>query len=324
MILNVLSLFLTSLCTKYWQIFLSQGLMSGIGCGLMFCPTISLLPTYFNKRRALAMSSTAAGSATGGLIIPAMVNSLLPRLGFAWTLRCLGFFSLATLLPGLFFLRQRLPPRSTGPIVEWQAFREVTYTCFAAGMFWVLLGLYVGFFYLSSYSRDALGTSLSTSSNLLMVMSAVGFPARIIPGLMSDGWTGPLNLLIPFVFCSAITAYGWAGVTNVSGLYAWAVIYGGFAAAVQGLFPVALSSLTDDLKKIGVRMGMVLTIVSFAALTGSPIAGALVQAGSTVRDGKNQTSYLYMQMFMGSVMMLGSGLLIVARFKRFGLRAVKG
>ena len=299
MVINVLGVFMTSLCHEYWQIFLSQGLMSGIGCGLMFCPTIALLPTYFEKRRALALSGAAAGSATGGLIIPAMVNSLLPKIGFAWTLRCLGFFSLATLLPGLFFLKQRLPPRATGPIVEWKAFREVPYLCFASGMFFVILGLYVGFFYVSSFARDALGSSVSTATNLLMVM---------------------LNLLIPFGFCTAITAYGWAGVSNIPGLYVWAVIYGVTSAGVQGLFPVALSSLTDDLKKTGVRMGMVLTIVSFAALTGSPIAGALVQADHNTGTGE----YLYMQMFMGSVILLGSGLLVVARVSRFGFEVVKG
>ncbi|EEA19682.1 hypothetical protein TMatcc_009825 [Talaromyces marneffei ATCC 18224] len=320
MVIAVLSLFLTSLCHEYWQIFLSQGLMSGIGCGLMFCPTIALLPTYFEKHRALALAGAAAGSATGGLIIPIMVKSLLPKIGFAWTLRCLGFFSLATLLPGLFFLRQRLPPRATGPIVEWEAFREVPYLCFAFGMFFVILGLYVGFFYVSSFARDALGASVSASTDLLIVMSAVGLPSRIIPGILSDAFTGPLNLLIPLAFCTAITAYGWAGVSSIPGLYVWAVIYGITTAGVQGLFPVALSSLTDDLKKTGVRMGMVLTIVSFGALTGSPIAGALVQADQNRGPGE----YLYMQVFMGSVILFGCGLVTVARITRFGFKAVKG
>ncbi|OKL63022.1 hypothetical protein UA08_02046 [Talaromyces atroroseus] len=317
MFIATLSLFMTSLCTEYWQIFLSQGIMQGIGCGLMFCPTLSLLPTYFDKRRALAMSATAAGSATGGLIIPAMINSLLKEAGFAWTMRALGFFTLATLLPGLFFLRQRLPPRPSGPIVELAAFKEIPYLCFAIGMFFVLWGLYVGFFYVGSYARDILGVSTSTSTDLLMVMGGIGLPGRIVPGLVSDAWTGPLNLLIPFAISTAVTAYGWYGVHSTPSLYVWAVIYGLVSAGIQGLFPVALSSLTDDLKKTGVRMGMVLSIVAFAALTGNPIAGALVQADD---DG----SYLYMQMFMGSVMLLGTILLVIARVNRFGLTWTKG
>jgi MFS family permease len=262
------------------------------------------------------MSATAAGSATGGLLVPAMVNSLLGEVGFAWTLRVLGFFTFATLLPSLFFLRQRLPPRTTGPIVEISAFREVPYSSYAVGMFFILWGLYVGFFYVSSFASDVLDTSTSTSSALLMVMSGVGLPGRIIPGLVSDAWMGPLNLLIPFAFGSAIVSFGWNGVHSISSLYVWAVIYGLVSAGVQGLFPVGVSSLNDDLKKSGVRIGMAMTIVSFAALTGSPIAGALVQA-----DNGN---YLYMQMFMGSSITLGMVLLIVARVHRFGFAWVKG
>jgi hypothetical protein len=45
-------------------------------------------------------------------------------------------------------------------------------------------------------------------------------------------------------------------------------------------------------------MGLVLTVVSFAALTGSPIAGALAEV-----DNGN---YLAAQMFAGSCMVLSS------------------
>ena len=31
------------------------------------------------------------------------------------------------------FLKQRLPPRKSGPMVEWPAFRELPYTLFAIG-----------------------------------------------------------------------------------------------------------------------------------------------------------------------------------------------
>jgi MFS family permease len=315
-LLAVLSIFMTSLCTQYWQLVLSQGILQGIGCGLMFCPTLSLIPTYFDKRRAVAMGSVAAGSATGGMLFPGIVNALLPKIGYAWTMRTLGLVTLTTLLPGALFLRQRLPPRKTGPLVEWGAFKEVPYTLFGIGMYLTFWGLYVGFFYISSFAHDAVGASVATSTDMLMIMSAVGFVARIVPGLISDRWTGPLNLLIPFTVASAITAYGWAGVHSIGGIYAFSPTYGIVTAGVQGLFPVGLSSLTTDLKKIGVRMGMVLTILSFSALTGNPIAGALVQ----VDNGR----YLYMQMFMGSAMMAGGLCLLGARIARFGFAPVRG
>lgn len=93
-------------------------------------------------------------------------------------------------------------------------------------------------------------------------------------------------------------------------MIAFSVIYGLFAAGIQSLFPATLSSLTTDLKKMGVRMGMVFSVVSFACLTGPPLAGALVQ--------KDNGGYLYAQMFAGTCLMCGCFTLVCARIARTG------
>ncbi|KAI9928050.1 hypothetical protein ASPWEDRAFT_42231 [Aspergillus wentii DTO 134E9] len=311
-ILELFCIFMTSLCTKYWQLFLAQGIGQGLGCGLMFCPTIALMPTYFTSKRGIALGITASGSATGGLVFPAVVMRLLPQIGYGWTMRVLGFISLATLTPCLVFLKQRLPPRKSGPLLELGAFKELPYALFATGMFLNFWGLYIGFFYIGSFSRNIIGVSNTTSIDLLLVMNGVGILGRLVPNLMADMFTGPLNMLIPFSFATALVAYCWAGVHDLSGLYAFAAFYGLAAAGIQSLFPATLSTLTTDLKKTGVRMGMVLSVVAVAALIGSPIAGALVQEG----DGQ----YLYAQMFMGSAIMAGMLTLVAARIAKLGLK----
>ena len=135
--LQILGLFMASLSTKYWQLFLAQGVCLGLGNGCLFCPMISLVSTYFSKRRSLAIGVVACGSATGGLVFPAMVQQLLPRVGFGWTLRALGFVQLACLSTCVIFAKQRLPPRRAGPIMEWTAFKELPYSLFATGIFFV-------------------------------------------------------------------------------------------------------------------------------------------------------------------------------------------
>ena len=56
---------MTSLATEYYQVFLAQGLVVGIGSGLLFTPAISLVGTYFVKKRALATGIAACGSSLG-------------------------------------------------------------------------------------------------------------------------------------------------------------------------------------------------------------------------------------------------------------------
>lgn len=314
-ILQLVGVFMTSLSTKYWQLFLAQGICTGLGNGLIFCPALSLLSTYFTTKRSLAIGIAASGSATGGVVFPLIVQQLLPKIGFAWTVRVVGFVMLVVQVVTLTFTKPRLPPRKTGPMVEWGAFKELSYALFATAMFLNFWGLYFAFYYIGSFGRDILGISQAEAINDLLIMNGVGLFGRLIPAHLADRYFGPLNTIIPFAFISGLLLFCWAAITSRGGLVGFAVIYGLFASGIQSLFPATLASLTSDLKKAGVRMGMVFSVVSFACLTGPPVAGALIQR----RDG----SYLYAQMFAGSVMMGGCITLVACRVSKNGWEKAK-
>jgi MFS family permease len=132
-LLHLLGMFMISLSTRYWHLVLAQGVCMGLGNGLVFCPTLAVLSTYFTKKRSLAIGITASGSSTGGLIYPVIVQRLLPQIGFPWTVRILGFVMLGLQAIYLSFMKPRLPPRKSGPLVEWRAFKELSYTLFTIG-----------------------------------------------------------------------------------------------------------------------------------------------------------------------------------------------
>ena len=301
---------MTSLSTKYWQVFLAQGVCIGIGDGLVFCPALALLSTYFTKKRGLAIAIAASGTATGGLIYPAIVEKLLPTAGFPWTVRTQGFVMLALHLIAFTFTKTRLPPHKAGALVEWSAFKDSSYTLFALGMFLVFWGLYFAFYYIGSFGRNIIGLTQQDSISNLLIINGVGLVGRLIPNHLADGYFGPLNSIIPFSFCAALLLYCWAAVTSRAGLIAFAVVYGIFGSGIQSLFPATLSSLTEDLRRVGVRIGMTFTVVSFASLTGPPLAGALIE-----RHGGN---YLYAQIFAGTTMMCGTAILVMARVAKTG------
>ena len=307
-ILQLLGVFMTSLCTEYWQLFLSQGLCTGLGGGLLFTPTLTLISTYFDKKRALALAVAASGNATGGMIIPAMVENLLPSIGFPWTMRALGFLMLGITTINVAVLKPWLPPRKAGPLWESSAFREAPYSLFTFGMFLILWAQYFGYYYIGSFGRDVIHLDQTDSINLILIMNGIGFFGRLIPGYVADRWCGPFNYVIPCALITSIILYSWAAVKSHEAMLAWAVLYGWFTAGMQGLFPAMAASLTKDLTKSGVRMGMIFSVTSLAVLTGPPLAGALIQRG--------HGSYFGAQMWAGSIILGGALVLCGARLSK--------
>ena len=61
----IFGMMMTSLCTQYWQVFLAQGLVVGVGGGCLFIPSIAVIPRYFFKRKALAMGLASSGVSVG-------------------------------------------------------------------------------------------------------------------------------------------------------------------------------------------------------------------------------------------------------------------
>jgi predicted MFS family arabinose efflux permease len=139
-----------------------------------------------------------------------------------------------------------------------------------------------------------------------MAISVIGIPGRLIPAVLADRLFGPVNVFVFIVSGASLCLFTWIAVGSMPGLFAWVVVFGFFGAAIQSLFPATLAVLTKDLGKTGTRVGMLFTIISVAALTGAPLAGKLVQdAGG---------SYVGLQVWGGSSMMLGVVFLLAARW----------
>jgi MFS family permease len=62
----VFGFMMLSLCTEFWQAMLAQGFCIGLGGGMLFVPSVAILPTYFSTKIGLAIGLAAAGSSMGG------------------------------------------------------------------------------------------------------------------------------------------------------------------------------------------------------------------------------------------------------------------
>jgi MFS family permease len=333
-IIQVVGIFMTSLCHNFWQLLLAQGLTTGLGSGIIFCPAMGLVTTYFAKKRGIAVAIITTGNSFGGGVYPVVVRQLLPQIGFPWTVRVLGFINTACLLLTIVFMRPRLPPRKSGPLIEWQAFREVPYVSLIFGLSFVFGALFWSYYYVSnahvscadqnltlqigSYGREVIGLSYADSANLVILFNVVAVPIRLLSGWLVDKYTGPLNAMAPLIYLNGIIALCWIAVRGTAGLYVFTCVYGMTGGAFQCLFPTTVSSMNKDMSKNGVRLGMAFSIFSLAGLTGPPIGGALVQTNGGGRGG-----YMNAQIAAGVASMFGACFVVLARVSKDGWKLRK-
>lgn len=84
-IMMFLGMFLSSFAPNIYVIILCLGLLSGIGYGFTFGPSMVMVNQYFMRRRSLANGMAAAGGSIGTLVLPIFIRSSTEYYGFAGT-----------------------------------------------------------------------------------------------------------------------------------------------------------------------------------------------------------------------------------------------
>lgn len=185
-----------SLCTEYWQAFLAQGFVVGMGGGCLFVPALALVQQYFSTRLGLAVGIAATGSSLGGVIYPVIFTNLIDSVGFGWTVRVIGFVALATLLIPLTISRMRVQPPAIRKIVDTSVFTDGPFLLCILGCLLGYTGSYVGFFYTSFYGQDKGWMSTRLALYLLPILNSASIFGRVLPNWLSDK-IGPINVVIP-------------------------------------------------------------------------------------------------------------------------------
>ncbi|PYI32370.1 MFS general substrate transporter [Aspergillus indologenus CBS 114.80] len=272
-----------SLSTQYYQLLLSQGLLIGIGAGCLFVPCISVLPSYFSTRLGLALGLDVSGSAAGGIMYPILLYRLLPRVGFAWSVRIMGFVALATLALPLAVMQQRTHPPRARALLDRAALRDPHYGLFVGASLLAFLGLFVLLFYLSYAAERRRLASQEMAFYIVPILNAASCVGRTVPNALADR-VGPLNLIAPCCWVVAGCLFAMVGVDGVAGLVAVALVAGFFSGALIGLPPLCFVSLTKEKAMIGTRMGMGFGVIGLGVLAAGPGGGAILGHGEGELD----------------------------------------
>ncbi|XP_026668398.1 monocarboxylate transporter 13-like [Ceratina calcarata] len=84
-------------------LYVSYGLMVGIGAGLTFPPTVYIVTSYFKRLRGLANGLCISGSAIGTIVLPPFLQYLLDCFGYRGAVLIMGAMTLNTLVCGLLY-----------------------------------------------------------------------------------------------------------------------------------------------------------------------------------------------------------------------------
>jgi predicted MFS family arabinose efflux permease len=301
----VFGLMMTSLATEFYQVLLAQGFCVGCGMGLLLVPSVGMPSTWFNKRRGLAVGIVSTGASIAGIGCPILLRHLIPSIGFGWAVRILGFVSLGTLSISIAIMKQRLPPRSRGTIVEYKALKEPEFALYVVGMFFVFLGFFTFYNFVETW---AIVTHLDTKGlpvvYILPIVNAASAFGRVIPGFICD-YIGPLNTQMPSMMVAGLVVLIWIPIRTIRPLIVIATLYGFLSGAVLAMPPAALASMTKDLTTLGGRFGVMFMAMSFSSLIGSPVTGAIIQS--------QHRSYTGARIYAGVMIIVASILLLLAR-----------
>ncbi|KAI9266541.1 major facilitator superfamily domain-containing protein [Phascolomyces articulosus] len=314
-ILSSLAMMLASITNSVWQLYITQGVMSGIGASLAWFSCMRGPQQWFSKRRGLAVGITLAASGVGGLSFSYMAGACFETIGYRWALRIIGFMQLALLSVAAATCWRLNPPPKNVPIVDIQDMKNKKFLILFFIHFIGNFAFYIPSGFVPSYARY-LGLDAFTRSNLSAIMSAVMFVGKISVGFVSD-YVGRFNMAVicGLMACVAHLAV-WLTATSAGSMWAFVVLYGIFGGGYISMITAVIVEVVG-LERVESGTGWAFFAWCFGGLLGQPLASAIVDSGS---DGEN---YQGAVIFAGCLFFAGACASATLRIVQGGWKIIK-
>uniref|UniRef100_A0A6I8PIL0 Solute carrier family 16 member 8 n=1 Tax=Ornithorhynchus anatinus TaxID=9258 RepID=A0A6I8PIL0_ORNAN len=296
---------LAAFTTNIIELYLTAGVLTGLGLALNFQPSLIMLGTYFDRRRPLANGLAAAGSPVFLSALSPLGQVLLERFGWRGGFLIMGGLLLncctcgavmrppapapaeaKEMLPLGVAEEGRAPGRGSNrkrkerkKLLDFSIFTERGFVVYVVAKFVLVLGLFVPAILLVNYAKDS-GVPDVEAAFLLSVIGFVDILARPSCGAVAGlGWVRPR---VAYFFSLAMLFNGLTDVCSARArtypaLVGFCVSFGlsyGMVGALQ--FEVLMATVGP--RKFSSAIGLVLLVEAFAVLIGPPSAGRLVDA----------------------------------------------
>jgi nitrate/nitrite transporter NarK len=231
-----------SFATRIWHLYLTQGILVGLGVGFAYIPSIAILSQWFHRRRSLANGISGAGSGIGGLIFSFAVRAVISNVSLAWALRMCGVVSAFMNILATIMIRSRnhiIQPKQH-PFSR-ELLRRYDVALILAWAFVSMLGYIVLLFSMSDFARS-IGLAESQAAAATAFLNLGTALGRPFIGLISDKF-GRIETAGFITFLCAFSVFAiWVPATNYAVTILFSIVIGG----ILGVFWVVsdLHSLT--------------------------------------------------------------------------------
>ncbi|KAF8321252.1 MFS general substrate transporter [Clavulina sp. PMI_390] len=300
---SVASLFASSFATKIWHLILLQGVVNGTACGILYPAVLFWVPEWFDKRRNFASSTMQSGSGVGGIVWPLVIDALLKRVGYAWTMRTFSIALLIFTIPVVLSVKPRLPLRKmessesldrghidskpvvdekaevspisemSAPVIEsdWKYLKSPLFLSVNAAVFIQGLGHFCVSFYVSTYTVS-MGYSRSQGTIILSIFNAAFVIASVGTGYWCDRNPYPIVMIVTNTLACAVVFSLWGFATTLSRILAFYIIFGALSGSFLAIWT---PSVTDVAGSNGSPIMIIMISKGLAVVIGPLIAAAM-------------------------------------------------
>jgi MFS family permease len=295
-----LSLMLSGLTRQLWHLYLTFGLLGGIGVGAFYVPLSALASRWFTANRGLALAIVSGGNGTGILVIAPWARYLISTYDWATAFMVMGALAWIVILPAALLLRDSpadlglsaygtddavgVKPVSpdltmeTPEISGREAARTPTFWLIALTHFCCCAAHSGPIFHMTSFAMD-MGIPKMAAASLLGLSGCSSIAGRIGTGVIADR-IGAKVTLITLLSLQAlgIVLYLWAG--PVWTFVALAVVFGVGYGGVMPLYAM-LTRQYFGARVMGMMYGAVFGISSIGMGIGSYLGGFFFDLAGT-------------------------------------------
>jgi MFS family permease len=270
-----LGLFLTSLAQNLGTVYLSYGLLVGLGIAFVYTPSIASVQPWFSKRRGLASGIASSGVGAGTLILPLLVSYLLTSVDWRIALQMMAGGVLVMGLSAGFLLKRApsLPGHQSGQLAGLTLADALKTSSFRWLYMGTLLGapvMFIPFAHISAAARDA-GVADAQAVGLVGLIGIGSLVGRFAIGWLADR-LGRVKTLMLMQCLMGMSYLIWAGAQEAWVFALFALWFGLSYGSIVSLLPAICMDLFGG-RAVSAVIGTLYTGAALGNLLGPVLAG---------------------------------------------------